>query len=67
MLTCEDCCDKFISQNSQDLAIKGYHTFNFFFVGYGLTMPQPSNQSALSISTSSQFLGMCRFCFLSKL
>ena len=42
--------------NSQDLAIKRL-SHMIFLVGYGLTMAHPLNLSAMSISTSSQFLG----------
>ena len=52
--------------NSQDLAIKRL-SHMIFLVGYGLTMAHPLNLSAMSISTSSQFLGMYRFCIVNKL
>ena len=53
--------------NSQDLAIKRL-SHMIFLVGYGLTMAHPLNLSAMSISTSSQFLGTTyRFCIVSKL
>ena len=52
--------------NSQDLAIKRL-SHMIFLVGYGLAMAHPLNLSAMSISTSSQFLGTYRFCIVSKL
>ena len=52
--------------DSQDLAIKRL-SHMIFLVGYGLTMAHPLNLSAMSISTSSQFLGTYRFCIVSKL